>query len=73
MSCGRRVELNGYYSRDEIAQRLSDAGDWREARAIERKECLSYMELRRVEQALDREGLRENWDYSTRECYCDED
>ena len=67
MSCGTRLDSHDRYG---LADSLEREGEYRLARAVRHGECLDHYELRRAEDALERQGLRPRWDFEERTCRC---
>jgi hypothetical protein len=70
MICGTKIETHDRY---ELASSLEKEGEYSLASKIRRNECLDSYQLRRTENALESQGLARHWDYSERNCYCEED
>lgn len=68
MGCGTRLTTHDRYA---LSDRLEREGEYNLAIAVRRDECLDSWELRRVEGALERQGLQRHWDYDERNCHCE--
>ena len=67
MSCGTRLESHDDY---ELARRLEWEGEYSLAQQVRRGDCLDSWELRRAEDALERQGMSRHWDYREDRCRC---
>jgi hypothetical protein len=70
MSCGTRIVTHDRY---DLADALEREGEYTLSSKVRRDECLDSYDLRRTEDILGRRGFQRHWDYSERNCYCDED
>jgi hypothetical protein len=70
MSCGTRIEgrFGGYAEREDIVRKLEREGEYSLARQVSHGNCLSSGELRRAENALERQGMSRNFDYNEDRC-----
>jgi len=75
MSCGTKItgHYDGFFEREEVAEKLERDGEFRLAERVKRGECLSYSDLRQAENSLDRQGMRRDWDYKEQRCYCEDE
>jgi hypothetical protein len=70
MRCGTRVNSYDTY---EIARNLESEGEHSLAQSVRRGDCLDSYDLRRAEDALERQGLQKHWDYTEDLCHCSHD
>lgn len=70
MSCGTRIVTHDRY---ELADALESEGEYTLASKVRCDECLDSYQLRHTEDVLGRMGITRHWDYSERNCYCEEE
>lgn len=68
MSCGKKISSFNKY---QISDALEREGEYGLARSVRHGDCLDFWQLRRAEDALERRGIRNHWDYSEDSCGCD--
>lgn len=70
MSCGTRISSHDRY---DLADKLEREGEYNLAINVRRDECLDSCQLRRAEDALERQGVQRGWDYREHNCHCSHD
>lgn len=68
MSCGTKINSHDNY---ELSRSLESEGEYNIAEKVRRGDCLDSYDLRRAEDALDRQGMQEHWDYREDRCHCE--
>lgn len=68
----KKIEINKL-DRQETIEKLKDEGYYREAKMIERGECMNSSEMNRVNRAMSDIDKIKGIDYKERECGCEEE
>lgn len=72
MGCGTKITSSycSYGSEYELSERLEREGEHNLAAKVRHRECLDSYDLRRAEDALERQGLSRHWDFKEENCHC---